>query len=453
LGIAQDERDRALDAEDPKAALLELIWAVQKAQLEAEANERAKLDGMKNGALASLARSLGIAEDDYDSALDADNPKAALIELILPVQMKAAVQKTQLEAEAVQMEAAAQKTQLEAEANERAKLDGMSNGELARLARSLGIADDECDKVLDADNPKAAYIQLLLPVLMKDREVPAHLQDHQVDNIGVLKPMQNLETDFAHNPKLVKQYQGLARDFEAWRPVRGDGNCYYRAVIFAWLERSVGLGHVENLSNFDGMLSDLMQHQPMLAGSARICQKHLKAWIAKHGQCKSEADVKALMQEISTEFNVKHSDEAFIQCLRHLVAKCLRENAKMVLANLGLTYEGWLSAISNPEDNIANIDDYCTKVVCVMGEDARDLVQTACPQVLRTFVSIVMVDREAEFTNYFDNDGRMIDVDDGAQPQIYLLFKPGHYDILIQKDDDEIARFLEAPEEYRPMFK
>lgn len=87
LGISEEDRDRALDADDPKAALLELIWTVQKVALEAEEVERKKLEEMKSSDLQKLARSMGIDEDARDKALDADDPNAAFIELILPLRM------------------------------------------------------------------------------------------------------------------------------------------------------------------------------------------------------------------------------------------------------------------------------------------------------------------------------------------------------------------------------
>merc|ERR1719487_407415 len=51
----------------------------QQAALEAA---RAELDAMKMSDLQKLARSLGISEEERDAALDADDPKHALVELV-----------------------------------------------------------------------------------------------------------------------------------------------------------------------------------------------------------------------------------------------------------------------------------------------------------------------------------------------------------------------------------
>lgn len=69
-----------------------------------------------------------------------------------------------------------------------------------------------------------------------------------------------------------QQMRAAARDrrpCQAWRPIRGDGNCYYRAVLFAWLERCVALGSLESLRNYDATLRTHKQ-SAFLASSARL---------------------------------------------------------------------------------------------------------------------------------------------------------------------------------------
>merc|ERR1712178_92962 len=96
LGVSEEDRDAAADADDPKAALVELVWALQLPAIEADEAKRdealraeearlEELKGMKSSDLQKLARSLGASEEDRDAALDADDPKEALIALIVPL--------------------------------------------------------------------------------------------------------------------------------------------------------------------------------------------------------------------------------------------------------------------------------------------------------------------------------------------------------------------------------
>lgn len=276
------------------------------------------------------------------------------------------------------------------------------------------------------------------------------------ENVCALRPIETLQTQHAHNPNLVKQFGELSVSFKAWRPIRGDGNCYYRAVLFAWLERSVALGNLESLLSFDAMLRP-HQESPTMGGSVRVCRNILQRWVAKRKVCSTEVLLRTLLMEVADEFNKERSDRAFILCLRHLIAQYLKLHARDPVGGYNtdkgnvLTYESWAAAISGTRD----IDDYCEQYVYVMNKDAADHVQHVCPRVLRTVVRICMVDRETARVNFIDYGGEGSSMAptggaefvgsaaqlastgglQGQQPEIYLLLKPGHYDILVLRED------------------
>lgn len=114
---------------------------------------RSELLAMKKSDLQKLARSLGISEEDRDAALDADDPKEALVELVF-----------QLQKAAIEAEQAKQREGEEAEKAKRAQLEAMKMGDLQKLARSLGVSEEDRDAALDADDPKGALIDLILPL-------------------------------------------------------------------------------------------------------------------------------------------------------------------------------------------------------------------------------------------------------------------------------------------------
>lgn len=85
LGINEDDRDVAMDAEDQKAAFIKIIQAKQKPSFDEKA-ARENLSTMRVGELTKLARSLGVHEDARDEALDADDQVKAFVDLIVPLQ-------------------------------------------------------------------------------------------------------------------------------------------------------------------------------------------------------------------------------------------------------------------------------------------------------------------------------------------------------------------------------
>uniref|UniRef100_A0A7S4Q430 OTU domain-containing protein n=1 Tax=Alexandrium monilatum TaxID=311494 RepID=A0A7S4Q430_9DINO len=58
--------------------------------------------------------------------------------------------------------------------------------------------------------------------------------------LSVAEPLQVLAEEFQHSENhMVKVLQLGASGYAHRRRVRGDGNCFYRAVCFAWLEALV----------------------------------------------------------------------------------------------------------------------------------------------------------------------------------------------------------------------
>eukprot|EP01048_Picozoa_sp_COSAG05_P015614 COSAG05_NODE_1900_length_3858_cov_2.298218_1_plen_899_part_10 len=230
-GIAQEAVEEAVDSENPKVQLIELIVQqnIAKESGEKEQREalRQELQGLKPMALQRRAVSEGIAEQQLELAIDSDDPKTALIELLLTASTQdaqagasskphfsgagqlvepsqpanrsttedvatvklreelqtfrlSALQKraTQSGVDQQAIEQAldsvdpkvtlvalivdASETNLQSTELLRTQLQGLGLSTLQRRATEGGVAAARIDKALDADNPKAAIVELLL---------------------------------------------------------------------------------------------------------------------------------------------------------------------------------------------------------------------------------------------------------------------------------------------------
>ena len=48
--------------------------------------------------------------------------------------------------------------------------------------------------------------------------------------------MGDLKEDFKYNESMKEKIEEMTGEYSGYRPIRGDGNCYYRAVSFSFLE-------------------------------------------------------------------------------------------------------------------------------------------------------------------------------------------------------------------------
>eukprot|EP01045_Picozoa_sp_COSAG04_P026795 COSAG04_NODE_3792_length_2526_cov_2.772147_1_plen_808_part_10 len=86
-GVDEELVEEALDSADPKSALIDLILRFSdeepSGKEEHDSELRSELEAMRLKALQARAAAEGIGEDAVDDALEGDNPKAALVALLL----------------------------------------------------------------------------------------------------------------------------------------------------------------------------------------------------------------------------------------------------------------------------------------------------------------------------------------------------------------------------------
>ena len=67
---------------------------------------------------------------------------------------------------------------------------------------------------------------------MKNFQIYSVVESETVETISkTWLPMESLRNEGKFKPSFVKNIEFLSRDYAAWRRVRRDGNCYYRAVM------------------------------------------------------------------------------------------------------------------------------------------------------------------------------------------------------------------------------
>lgn len=233
-------------------------------------------------------------------------------------------------------------------------------------------------------------------------------QRQEIPNIGCKKSLSTLEDDCRFNAGKVKKVQLLARSYSHWRPIRGDGNCYYRTVAFGVFETLLAanddrrLGHI--VQGFRDVHYD--DHTEQLAHEHLL--QHLD----------SQEHMWELTRSIVTDCTL---DEALVRCCRRLVRLFLLRNAESLSPN-GLTYSDLVRAL---DASYTSIEAFCERVVDPMGRDAESLVLDALPRQLGVGIRLWILDRRDEVDLVsLDTPGPAGELD------VHVLFKPGHYDLL-----------------------
>lgn len=112
------------------------------------------------------------------------------------------------------------------------------------------------------------------------------------------------------------------------------------------------------------------------------------------------------------------------QC-RYLVSLYLRKNKDAAFEE-GISFSDIVGALYEED-----IKTFCKEVVEEMSVDARDVVQKALPEALGASVRLVYLDRREGndvFELTFGSSGSAKEA-----PDLCVLLKPGHYDIVYER--------------------
>ena len=110
--------------------------------------------------LKKRARAEGVSTNTLAEADDEDDPKTAVIEMLVT----AAKERWAVETKAATAEAKTARAKAETEASLRAELAQLKLSALKKRARAEGLDEDSVDDIDDAADPKAAIIDLLVAV-------------------------------------------------------------------------------------------------------------------------------------------------------------------------------------------------------------------------------------------------------------------------------------------------
>ena len=128
----------------PPEAGYEVVYAVDDATT---AELRQNLGSLRLKALRQKARAEGIDEGILEESIDAQDPKEAVITLLVQKQSESLQQAKAQESEAKAL---------------RHELEGLGLKELRRRAREVGVAEEILEDAIDANEPKVVMVAVLL---------------------------------------------------------------------------------------------------------------------------------------------------------------------------------------------------------------------------------------------------------------------------------------------------
>ncbi len=256
---------------------------------------------------------------------------------------------------------------------------------------------------------------------------------HLHNSVGPLLPLENFFAETQYSKVLQEMKPELQSRFLFFRHILGDGNCYYRAVIFSYLERLVLKGQANSFLK--------LLHDPHYAvhGEDQEITKTLETKLSALIDTQYYGGVFAGLQKLYECFNQDTElDRAAVQWLRCATAAFMRRNRGLVINGISLEAFAKVS-------NMA-FDEYIYEQVLKMGTNAATMVLTVVPLLLQIGVDVLVLNPIANappkngvsVASYTAKHQDIVPVDFlvGLEAEsITVMFMPGHYQIVYPIED------------------
>jgi len=265
---------------------------------------------------------------------------------------------------------------------------------------------------------------------LKDQQIAAH------PLVAPTVPLTGLRSEYA-SPTYLAQIDWLSsHGWTGLRRARGDGDCFYRSMAFAYVERILNapdlpLAVATSLSTIEGRLADLRTagFEPLVYEDFYETLRDLVLNIV-------EPDVEGKMLTSATllqRFQDPEVSNSIVVFLRLLTSAHIRLNA-----------DDFVPFLFDPETTEpVGVRHFCESQVEATGREADHPQVLALSRALKVSIEVAYMDGNVATSADGAVSGAVdfvrVDTEDargnGTIP-ITLLYRPGHYDILERKNGE-----------------
>ncbi|XP_034783837.2 ubiquitin thioesterase OTUB2-like isoform X2 [Acipenser ruthenus] len=191
----------------------------------------------------------------------------------------------------------------------------------------------------------------------------------------------------------------ISKRYAFIRRIRGDGNCFYRAISYGHLESLLG-----NKREMEKFKEAVIQSKAELLSAGfdeDIFRNLLSTFVSVIEQTEDQAS------SLLSNFNDPTTSDIIVHYLRLLVSSYLQNRAEF--------FQHFVEA--------PNLRDFCVQDVETMGLECDHVQILALSQALGINIQIECMEGADCSLNHHI-------IPDGSTPSLHLLYKTAHYDIL-----------------------
>nr|CAG4649548.1 EOG090X0AE1 [Scapholeberis mucronata]SVE93777.1 EOG090X0AE1 [Scapholeberis mucronata] len=224
--------------------------------------------------------------------------------------------------------------------------------------------------------------------------------------VGDKQPLNSLLKEYADDPIYSNKSKQLCEAYTSLRRIRPDGNCFFRGFGFSYFERL--LENEEEWKKFQSHVSST-KDQLLAQGFPKFTlEDFFDSFMDVVNRLGGENKID--LEELSRIFNDSAMSDYLVVYLRLMTSGQLQREEDF--------YQNFL-------EGDKTMKEFCQQEVEPMYRESDHMHAIALGSCLKVGIRVVYLDRGEASTRPPEHD-----FPEDCAPSVYLLYRPGHYDIL-----------------------
>ncbi|KAJ2950310.1 hypothetical protein O0L34_g11676 [Tuta absoluta] len=248
-------------------------------------------------------------------------------------------------------------------------------------------------------------------IMKQQREIEKEISE-SIPLVGDLEELASLEKEYNEDPVYLLKVKDLSSKYKNIRRTRPDGNCFFRAFSYAYLEHLL-----TNKAEYDKFYEIAKNSKDILVAlgfSQFTVEDFYETFMEVVSRVGEQANGKLeTLDEVRTELHDKFNKQGYSD----YIVVYLR---LITSGQLQTEHEFYQNFIEGPR----TVTEFCRQEVEPMYKESDHIHIIALSNALKVGVRVKYMDR---------GEGREViahDFPEGTAPLVHLLYRPGHYDIL-----------------------
>ena len=234
---------------------------------------------------------------------------------------------------------------------------------------------------------------------------------------------------------MIQKYKLLNQDIFKHRTIYGDGNCFYRSVLFSYLEQLILFKELNTIKNF------IFDVKAFLYSNAvqDICQRLdnppkfdrlliVRVLVLVYLGVKNNKIKETYSLYVKAFNNLKLFDEGLIMYLRFCLFRYIKENEnKLYSKEFAIKIGNLLPEQFETKDGKFLFNDFYYKFLLKPGKLAEKIIIYMTPYVLCSKLEVVMFEMETDWRKSF---GFVGEKNTNNNLNTVIIYLPGHYELI-----------------------